>query len=589
MKRSARPDRPQWAFASLRGFKADWLPHDLIAGLLLTAIAVPEQLATARLAGLPPETGLIAFVAGSLAFAIFGANRFLSAGADSTIAPIFAGELAALGAGTTEYAHLAALLALMVGATLIVAALLRAGWVADLLSIPVTTGFLAGIATHIGVGQLPALLGLAGASGTLAVRVHLVLAEASAVNPYSLAIGLAAIGATLITGRLAPHVPGALIAILVAAAAVVAFHLQARGVAMLAALPPGLPQPSLAAIAGIEDIVRLAPLAGIVALVCMMQTATVVRAFAGERGELAPVSPNFAGIGAGCLLSGLFGAFAVNASPPRTAAVVEAGGRSQLASLIAAGCIAVLVLFGGALVGYVPQAALAGVLIAIAIRIFRLREMARILRQGGSEILLVVASAALVIALPIETGMLCSIALSLLQSFYAVARPLCVELARAPGTTVWWPPTREESGEHEPGVLVFAPAAPLNFTNAVNICRRLEAAVVSAPEPVRLIIIEASGIVGIDYTGSRILQETIIALHAQGIVVALARLSAERAQIQAEQTGLLACLGVARVFKSVEDAVHIVRGGLSSQGMAPDPSVMTARVNDPTGLNRRKD
>ena len=570
MRGNAGPDRPSWMFASLRGLRADWLPHDLIAGLLLTTIAVPEQLATARLAGLPPETGLIAFVAGSLAFAIFGANRFLSVGADSTIAPIFAGGLAALAAtGTAEYAHLASLLALMVGAILIVAALLRAGWIADLLSIPVTTGFLAGVAAHIVVSQLPALLGVAGASGTLLARLLAVLAEASAVNPYALVIGLVTIGAAQLTERLAPHVPGPLIAIVAAAGAVAAFHLQGAGVAMLAALPPGLPQPSLSAIAGSQDIIRLAPLAGIVALVCMMQTATVVRAFAEEGGELAPVSPNFAGVGVGSLLSGLFGSFAVNASPPRTAAVVEAGGRSQLASLVAVGCTVMLALWGGALFGYVPQAALAGVLIAIAVRIFRLREMTRILRHGGSEILLVAASAALVIALPIEVGMLCSIALSFLQSGYDVARPLCVELARAPKTTVWWPPTPEESGEHEPGVLVFAPAAPLNFTNAVNICRRLEAAVASAPAPVRLIIIEASGIVGIDYTGSRILQKTIVALHARGIAVALARLSAERAQMQAEQTGLLACLGAARVFKSVEDAVQATRSGLSSEGAQP--------------------
>ncbi|MDQ2801338.1 MAG: SulP family inorganic anion transporter, partial [Pseudomonadota bacterium] len=426
-------------FASLRGFRAEWLPRDLVAGLLLTAIAVPEQLATARLAGLPPETGLIAFVAGSLAFAVFGANRFLSAGADSTIAPIFAGGLASLATiGSAEYAHLAALLALMVGGTLIVAALLRAGWIADLLSIPVTTGFLAGIAVHIVVGQLPALLGVADPAGALPTRLFSVLGEGLGANPYALVIGLVATGVTLSTARLAPHVPGPLIAIVAATGSVALFHPQGAGLAMLGALPPGLPKPSLSALTGTQDIVRLVPLAAIVALVCMMQTATVVRAFAGEGRELAPVSPNFAGIGVGCLLAGLFGAFAVNASPPRTAAVVEAGGRSQLASLVAVGCIVVLVLFGGTLFAYVPQAALAGVLIAIAIRIFRLREMARILRHGGSEILLVIASATLVIALPIEAGMLSSIALSLLQSFYAVARPLCIELVRAPGTTVWW-------------------------------------------------------------------------------------------------------------------------------------------------------
>jgi len=526
------------------------------------AVTVPEQLATARLAGLAPEAGLVAFVAGSLAFAAFGASRFLSAGADSTIAPIFAGGLAAMAAsGTAEYAQLAAMLALMVGVILIVAALLHAGWIADLISIPVTTGFLAGIAVHIVAGQLPVILGVADRSGPLIARILATLAEISTANPYSVAIGVMALVATLLAERLAPHVPGALIAILVGVGAVAAFHLRDLGVVMLAPLPAELPRPGLPAAIGLQEAIRLAPLAGIVAIVCMMQTATVVRAFAGPAGELAPVSPNFAGIGAGSLLAGLFGAFPVNASPPRTAAIVEAGGRSQLASLVAVGCAVLLVLFGGALFGHVPQAALAGVLVAVAVRIFRLNEMARILRQGGTEILLVAASAALVIALPIELGMLCSIGLSLLQSFYGVARPLCVELARAPGTTVWWPPSHTDHGEHETGVLVFAAAAPLNFTNAVHICRQLQAAVAVAVVPVRLVVIEASGMIGIDYTGSRILQDTILDLRARGIAVALARLSAERAREQAGRTGLLAALGAPQVFRSVEEAVVANRGG----------------------------
>ncbi len=568
MTDTVHPSRRPWLFASLRGLRADWLPRDLLAGLLLTAIAVPEQLATARLAGLPPEAGLIAFVAGSVAFVMFGNNRFLSSGADSTIAPILAGGLAALATtGTAEYGNLAALLALMVGVILIGAALLRASWIADLLSIPVTTGFLAGIAVHIIVGQLPAVLGVAGGSGTLAAQLHVVLSAISSLNRYALAIGLAASAATLLTERLAPRLPGALIAILASAAAVAAFHLKGVGVATLAALPKAMPQPGLPAIDGLRDIVSLVPLAGIVALVCVVQTATVVRSFAGEGAELAPLEKNFAGIGVGSLLAGLFGAFPVNASPPRTAALVEAGARSQLASLTAAGCTVALVVWSGPLFRLIPQAALGGVLIAIAIRVFRLREMVRILRHGGSEILLVLASAALVIALPIEVGMVCSIALSLLQSGYAVARPLCVALARAPGTTIWWPPTHQERGEHEPGVLVFAPAAALNFTNAVHICQQLDKAVASAPEPVRLIIIEASGMVGIDYTGSQILQGTIKAFQAKGNTVAFARLSAERAQKQAEQTGLLACLNAARVFKSAEDAVQAWKKDMDSKAV----------------------
>ncbi len=551
------PDRRPWLFPSLRAFRRPWLPHDLIAGLLLTAIAVPEQLATARLAGLPPEAGLIAFVAGSVAFAVFGANRFLSAGADSTIAPIFAGGLAALaGASADDYAHLAALLSLMVGGILIIAAVLRAGWIADLLSIPVTTGFLAGIGVNIIVGQLPAVLGVAGASGSLLTRISALLGALPEANPYPLAIATGVMTATLLAERMAPHIPGALLAVVASALAVTGFHLQQRGVAVLGPLSGTLPYPRLPAISGAQEAVRLLPLAAIVGMVCMMQTAVVLRAFPAEGGELEHISSNFGAIGGGCLLAGLFGSFAVNASPPRTAAVKEAGGRSQLASLTAAGCIAALILAGGALLAYVPLAALGGVLVAIAIRILRLREMARILRDGGLEILLVAASAGLVIALPIETGMLCSIVLSLLQGLYSVARPLSSEMARVPGTTVWWPPSHDELGEQEPGVLVFAPAAPLNFTNAVFVCRLLQKTATRASAPVQLVVIEASGMIDLDYTGSRILQQTVSALRAQGIDVALARLSAERAQRQAARTGLLKALGAARVFKSVEDAVR---------------------------------
>jgi SulP family sulfate permease len=162
---------PAWFFSSLQGYRIASLPRDLVAGLMLAAIAIPGQLATARLAGMPPETGLYAFAAGSIAFAAFGANRFMSVAADSTIAPIFAGGLASLTApGTERYVELAPLLALMVGATLLAVGLLRAGWLATLLSTPVTTGFLAGISIHIIAGELPTLLGLPAPGGHLLSR-----------------------------------------------------------------------------------------------------------------------------------------------------------------------------------------------------------------------------------------------------------------------------------------------------------------------------------------------------------------------------------------------------------------------------------
>jgi MFS superfamily sulfate permease-like transporter len=544
-----------WLFASLRGFRATWLAPDLIAGMLLAAIAIPEQLATARLAGMPPETGLVTFAAGALGFAVFGANRFLSAGADSTIAPIFASGLAAIAlASGVPYASLAGLLALLVGAVLIGVALLRADWIADLLSVPVITGFLAGIAVHIAVGQLPSVLGVPEIQGSLPDRLLPLLRAVPEANVYAVAIGLFVLATMQLGERIAPRFPVPLLALAVASAAVALFDLQRHGVRVIGALSTALPAPGLP-LAGLPELLPVLPLALIVALVCIMQSAAVLRAFPSEPDRPEPVSRDFAGIGAGCVLAGVLGGFAVNASPPRTAVVAQSGGRSQLAALVALALTVGLALWGGTLLATVPLAALGGVLLAIAARICRVGDMARILRRGGSEIWLVAASALLVVVLPIEAGMIGAIVLSLLHSVAMVARPRCAVLARAPGTTVWWPPEHGETGEHEPGVLVFSPAAPLNFTNADFVVARLTHAVEAASPPVRLVVIEASGMAEIDYTGSLTLQQAIRALRGQGIAVALARLSSERAQAQAARTGLLETVGCSHVFRSAEEAV----------------------------------
>jgi sulfate permease, SulP family len=547
---------PSWLFASLRGYRIGWLPHDFIAGLMLAAVAIPGQLATARLAGMPPETGLYAFAAGSLAFAAFGANRFMSVAADSTIAPIFAGALATVAlAGTPHYAQLVTLLAVMVGAILLAVGLLRAGWLATLLSIPVTAGFLAGIAVHIIVGELPILLGISAEQGHLIERLWHILGRLGEANPYALALGAGVLAITLGTAAVSHKVPGALIGVVLAGAAVAVFDLESRGVSLLGALPTALPHPALPELPTSGELAQLVPIAFVVAMVCIMQTAAVASTFPSEAGEPDDVSRDFAGVGAGSVVAGLIGAFPVDASPPSTAIVAESGGRSQIASLTAVALMIALAVLAAGLIGYVPQAALGGILIYIALKLFRVDEIIRIYRRGGLEILLVAASCALVVALPIETGMLLAILLSFVYTLYVVARPYSAELGRVPGSTVWWPPGEEES-EHVPGVLVFATAAPLTFTNAQYISDRIKETLATASTPVKLLVIEASGMIDIDYTGSRVLQQTIAWLHAREIEVALARLSDVGAQFEAKRTGLIAAIGPDHVFRSVEDAVR---------------------------------
>jgi MFS superfamily sulfate permease-like transporter len=543
-------------FASFRGYRAAWLSGDLIAGVMLAAIALPEQLATAKLAGFPVEAGLYAFAAGTLAFAVLGANRFLSAGADSTIAPIFAASLGALATfGGDAYHGLAAMLALAVGAILIAIGVGRFGWIADLLSIPVTTGVLAGISAHIIIGQLPSLLGIASPKGPLLLELFDVARHVAGANPYTCALGTGVLAVTIIAGRVSERIPGALVGLIGAAAAVASFDLRARGVAVIGAVHAGLPNVHLPALIGIGQVTALVPLALIVAAVCTLQTSVVVRSFPNEAGAADDVSPDFTAIGVGSIVAALCGAFPVNASPPRTAVVQGAGGRSQASGLVALAAIVAVVAFFAKFAAFVPEGALAGVLIFVGLRIFRLRDMIKIARYSRREINLVVVGALLVIVLPIQTGMLLAIMLSLAHGVSLVMWPASTQLFQVRGTTVWWPPTGERDVVDVPGIVVFEPAAPLNFTNAEYIGERLRACLAKAKAPVKLLVIEGSAISDVDYTGSQKLQEAIAELRSRGTDVALARLIVPHAQQAAQRSGLIAALGQDHVFKSVQEAI----------------------------------
>jgi len=557
-------------FASFRGYRTAWLSGDLIAGIMLAAIAIPEQLATAKLAGFPVEAGLYAFVAGTLAFAVLGANRFLSAGADSTVAPIFAASLGALAAfGGDAFHGLAAILALAVGAILIAIGVGRFGWIADLLSIPVTTGVLAGISAHIIIGQLPSLLGIASARGPLLFGLFHVATHVAEANPYSCALGIGVLVVTILAARISERIPGALVGLIGAAVAVAVFRLRERGVAVIGAVPAGLPHVHFPAVIGIGELTALVPLALIVAAVCTLQTSVVVRSFPSQADADDDVSPDFTAIGAGSIIAALCGAFPVNASPPRTAVVQGAGGRSQASGLVAVAAIVVVVAFFAKFAAFVPDGALAGVLIFVGLRIFRLRDMVKIARYSRREIGLVIVGALLVIVLPIQTGMLLAIMLSLAHGVSLVMWPASTQLFQVRGTTIWWPPTGERDVVDVPGIVVFEPAAPVNFTNAEDIAGRIKACATKAKAPVKLLVIEGSAISDIDYTGSQKLQATIAELRSRGTDVALARLIVPHAQQAAQRSGLIAALGHDHVFKSVQEAIAALDAA-ASLGAAGD-------------------
>jgi MFS superfamily sulfate permease-like transporter len=533
------------------------LARNLVAGLTLAAITVPEQMATAQLGGFAPSVGLYAFIGASVGFALFGANRVLTVGADSTITPIFSGLLGALAASGAGGPGAAVTLALLVGALLLAAGLLRFGWIADLISTPILTGFLAGIAVHIVVSQLPDAMGVAAPSGILPARLAALIEGAPAARAWPVAIALGVLGLTLLTEWLNPRLPGALIAIVLATLLVEPLGLEARGVAVLGALPAGGPQLAMP-IVDTEALRELVPLALLIALIVMMQTATVSRSFVGHGAE-ANVDRDFVGLGAANIGAALLGSFPVNASPPRTAIVHEAGGTSQAAALVAALVVVALAVAGGGVLAHVPRAALAGLLLFVALRIVRLGVMVVVARQAPGELALILLTAAAVILLPVPTGVAIGVGLSLAHGVWISTRTQVTELRQVPGTTIWWPIGQHEGGEVQPGVLVVGFAAPLLFSNA-NVFRRGMTAAIAA-RSIDVVVLEALGIAELDFTAAQALREVLEDCRRRGIDFAIARLESARARQSLERFGLIDLLGRDRLFLSVAQALAARSGG----------------------------
>ena len=547
--------QPRWlALRSFAGWQWRDLTGDLGAGLTLAAIAVPEQMATAKLGGFAPEIGFYVFIAGTLAFALFGANRYLSSGADSTITPIFAGTLGLLVAqGSPEYFALAAALAIGVGVILIAGGLARLGWIANFLSAPVTTGFLAGIAMHIVVSQLPSLLDLAAPSSTFFARCAFIAMHLGETNLYALFLGAIVFALTVAGERWNWPVPGALIG-LTLTMLLVGF-VGSKGVPVVGATVMAWPHPAIPQLTlGAFD--NLASLALLIAVIVMVQTAATTRAFT-SLNDPQDVNRDFIGVGAGSVLAGIFGLFPVNASPPRTAAVEQANGHSQLAGFVAILCLVLLIAFGGSLLRYVPLAALAGILFAVALRIARPPTFLLVLRESWGEFLLIVATMIAIVVLPIQTGVAVGIGLSVMHGLWTITRTHMIELEHVPGTTLWWPPMPGQHGEKFKDVRVVSFPAPLFFLNADDF-RRDMIAIIERDKP-SVIVFEASGVAEIDFTAAHVLIEIIERCRDANIRFAIVRLSSLRAQQALRRFGVTDKLGSEGFYRSVDEAVKALR------------------------------
>ncbi|WP_353826998.1 SulP family inorganic anion transporter [Agromyces sp. SYSU T0242] len=482
-------------------YRRDWLIPDLRAGLVVTALLIPAGMGYARVAGLPPETGLYATIVPLLAYAIFGPSRVLVLGPDSALVPIIGAAILPLAVGDQDRAvALAGLLALMVGGILLLGGILRLGFVTDLLSKPIRVGYLNAIALLVLVSQVPDLLGFEVESGSPIEELGAiwVAITGGGIDLLVAAFGVGSLVVIWGLTALRSPVPGVLVAV-VAATAITALAGQEGRIPIVGALPPGLPAPALG---GLEwgDVLDLAlPAAGI-ALVAFTDTAVFSRSLAARRGETVNGSAEMAAIGGANLAAGALGGFPISASSSRTPVAEQAGSQSQLTGVVGAVLLVAFIVLAPGVTAFLPTAALAAVVITAVVRLLDVRGFIRLLRMDRVDAALSLAAFVGVFAFGVIPGIAVTIGLSLLAFVIRSWRPYRAELGRVRGLRGYHDLSRYDEGERIPGIVIVRWDAPLFFANGGLFDDFVRSRVTAAGSEIGTVILAAEPITDIDTT-----------------------------------------------------------------------------------------
>ena len=423
--------------AVVTSYQRKWLTKDIVAGLVLSALLVPQGMAYADLAGLPAVTGLYTSILCLLAYAVFGPSRVLVLGPDSSLGPMIAATILPLmlaGGDPARAVALASLLAVLVGVIMVAAGLAKFGFVADLLSKPTQIGYMNGLALTIIVGQLPKLLGFSvDADGLVAEARAFVsgLAQGEA-NTTAAVVGVASLAGILLLNRLLPKLPSVLIVVVLAAVAVNALDLQEHGVDTVGVIPQGFPPFTIPAVTW-SDLPPLLLGALAIAVVALADTMSTASAFAARRGEQVRGNQEMVGIGAANIAAGFFQGFPVSTSGSRTAVAEQAGSRSQVTGVVGAGVITLVLVFATGAMEFVPQPTLGAIVIVAALSLADVAGTRRLWRQRRMEFTLSVIALLGVALLGVLPGILIAVGLSILNVFRRTWWPHHTELGRVDG------------------------------------------------------------------------------------------------------------------------------------------------------------
>ncbi len=493
----------------LRGllpFDRNRLVPDVVAGITLAALGIPEVMGYTKIAGTPLVTGLYTLLLPIVAFAVLGGSRHLVVAADSATAAILASMLVAVAAiGSPEYVALTSLVALAVAGMLLLARVFRFGFLADFLSRSALIGFLTGVGVQVAGGELAGLVGLSREGHNALAQIASALMRLPSTHVPTLAISVAVLAAILLADRLAPRIPGALIAVIGAIAFSAAFDFAGKGIATIGNVPSGLPSFALPPlhVTGIQHVLACAVSCF---LVIIAQSAATARAYALRYDEQFTGNLDLVGLAAANAAAGLTGTFVVNGSPTKTEMVDEAGGRSQLAHLATAAVVLLVLLFLTRPLGFLPNAVLSAIVFMIGVKLIDLKGMRELLRLQRDEFWIALLVAAAVVILSVMYGIAVAVILSLIAHVRHGYRPRTRVLVRDDAGRLESIPA-QPNRVAAPGLLVYRFEADLFYANANLFMQQILHLVSATEQPIRAVVLDASGIDNIDYTAAKMLLE----------------------------------------------------------------------------------
>lgn len=520
-------------FQGLLPIKASQVPTEVIAGITLAALAIPEVMGYTKISGTPVITGLYTILIPMILYAIFGASRHLVVGADSATAAILAAGLVGLASvGSDEYVALAGVLAILVAVFLIIARIVGLGFLADFLSSTVLVGFLTGIGIQVAFGQIGGMLGLeAGGHGTIG-KVVADLQHIGETNFYALAVAVAVL--VLIVGlkKISHKIPGALLAVIGALVVSWAMDLEAHGVHVLGTIPSGLPTIGLPHVDWSWDLIqKLLPIAFAMFVVILAQSAATSRAYAARYNERFSEDTDLVGLGLANIGAAVSGTFVVNGSPTKTQMVDGAGGRSQLTHLTTALIVVIVLLFLTKPLSYMPEAVLAAIVFLIGVDLIDMEGMKKIFLEARSEFWVALITAAVVVVVGVEQGILLAMVLSLLDHVRRGYRPRnSVVVARQVDGFATSPV--DSPGQFEPGLMAYRFSSSMYYANAELFSEQVLELVNGADPRLDWFCIVASAIDDVDYTAAAKLRSVYGVLKEKGVRLVFALVSDDvRAQL----------------------------------------------------------